>query len=130
MTQQPIELILMRELADRLATPMFVVDPEGTLEFYNEHAETVLGLRFDETGPMPLEEWASLFTPTDQYGTNLEPDRLPLVITLRDRVPCHGSFWIKGLDGTARELSVTAVPLLARHGVLVGAAALFWESSD
>jgi PAS domain-containing protein len=128
MAQQPIELILMRELADHLAIPIFVVDPAGTLEFYNEHAGAVLGLRFDETGPMPVAEWASVFTPTDELGVELALDQLPLVVALRDQVPCHGGFWIRGLDGAARRLSVTAVPLLGRHGTLVGAAALFWET--
>jgi PAS domain-containing protein len=126
--QQPIELILMRELADHLATPIFVVDPEGTLEFYNEHAEAILGLRFEETGPMPVAEWASAFSPTDDAGTAMAPEQLPLVITLRHRVACHGGFWIRGLDGATRRLEVTAVPLLGRDGIFVGAAALFWES--
>ncbi len=128
MAQQPIELILMRELADHLATPIFVVDPDGTLEFYNEHAEAILGLRFEETGPMPVAEWATMFSPTDDQGTPLLPEDLPLVITLREQVPCHGGFWIRGLDGETRRLSVTAVPLLSQHGSLVGAAALFWET--
>ena len=60
---QPIELILMRELADHLATPIFVVQPDGDLLFYNEPAEQLLGSRFDETGLMPFEEWATAFTP-------------------------------------------------------------------
>jgi PAS domain-containing protein len=128
MAQQPIEMILMRELADHLAIPIFVVDPDGALEFYNEHAERVLGLRFDETGPMPVDAWAAAFSPTDEDGEPLAPDELPLVVTLRERVPCHGTLWILGLDGTRRRLSITAVPLLGRHGVLVGAAALFWET--
>ena len=43
MPGQPIEIILMRELADHLATPIFVVDPDGDLLFYNEPAEKLLG---------------------------------------------------------------------------------------
>jgi PAS domain-containing protein len=125
--QQPIELILMRELADHLSTAAFVVDPDGTLEFYNEQAEALLGLRFDETGPMPVEDWTSVFSPVDERGEVLTADQLPLVVSLRDRVPCHGSFWIRGLDGVTRELSVTAMPLLGKRGALLGAAALFWE---
>jgi PAS domain-containing protein len=125
--QQPIELILMRELADHLATPIFVVDPDGTLEFYNERAEAILGLRFEETGPMPVAEWASVFSPTDDAGRAMAPEQLPLVMTLRDRVASHGGFWIRGMDGATRRLEVTAVPLLGRDGIFVGAAALFWE---
>ena len=33
----------MRELADHLATPIFVVDAAGDLLFYNEPAEKLLG---------------------------------------------------------------------------------------
>lgn len=128
MAQQPIEVILMRELADHLGTPIFVVDPDGTLEFYNEPAEAILGRRYDETGPMPVEEWASVFVPTDDAGEPLPPDQLPLVVTLRDRVPSHGIFWIEGLDGERHRLAATAMPLTGRNGMFVGAAALFWES--
>jgi hypothetical protein len=31
----PVELILMRQLASYLATPIFLVDADGTLVFYN-----------------------------------------------------------------------------------------------
>ena len=53
MSQKPIELILMRQLASTLAMPIFLVDADGTLAFYNEPAERVLGMRFEETGEMP-----------------------------------------------------------------------------
>ena len=33
MPQKPIELILMRQLASSLATPIFLVDADGTLVF-------------------------------------------------------------------------------------------------
>ena len=59
----PLELILMRELAGHLSTPIFVVDPNGDLLFYNEPAETLLGSRFDETGMMPFKQWATMFSP-------------------------------------------------------------------
>ena len=38
-TQQPVELILLKQVAGYLATPMFLVDPDGNLLFYNEPAE-------------------------------------------------------------------------------------------
>ena len=39
MPQQEIEMILVRQLASYLAMPIFIVDPQGTLVFYNEPAE-------------------------------------------------------------------------------------------
>ena len=127
--QQPIEVILMRELASHLATAIFVVDSSGGLEYYNEPAELILGLRFDETGPMPVGEWATVFSPTDDQGAPLPPEGLPLVIALRDRREAHGSFWIRGRDGATRFLTVTGVPLVGQQGALVGAVAFFWEAA-
>jgi PAS domain-containing protein len=130
MAQQPIELILMRELADLLATPMFVVDGAGGLVFYNELAEELLGRRFEETGPMPAEEWSTIFGPLDTDGNPMAPADLPLVIALRDGHAEHTTFDIRGLDGKVRRLETTAIPLLDNGGQLVGAAALFWEAGS
>src|SRR5436305_996403 len=56
-------LILAKDLASRLATPVFVVDHEGTLLYFNESAEPVLGLSYAEVGGLPREKWATLFEP-------------------------------------------------------------------
>ena len=51
--QHEIEVILARHLAEYLAMPMFIVDPQGSLLFFNEPAEGILGIRYEETGIMP-----------------------------------------------------------------------------
>jgi PAS domain-containing protein len=122
-----VELILARELAGCISTPVFIVDPAGTLIYFNEPAEALLGRRFDETGEMPVEEWATIFHPTDAHGAPLAPEELPLNQALRDRVPAMGSMHIDALDGHGRELHVAAIPIAGRSGGLLGAAALFWE---
>lgn len=127
MAQKELEVILARHLASYLALPIFIVDPDGTLVFYNEPAEAILGRRFAETGEMRVREWATLFTPTDASGAMLPPDALPLVIALNERHPAHADFWISGLDGARRHIEVTAFPLIGRHSRFLGAIALFWE---
>ena len=72
--QQPVELILLKQVAGYLATPMFMVDPKGNLLYYNEPAEDLLGHRYEETGEMPLEEWGTVFSPTDSLGRPLPAD--------------------------------------------------------
>jgi len=129
MAQKPIELILMRQLAGTLAMPLFLVDPAGTLVFYNPAAERVLGLRFDETGEMPLAEWSRLWLPTDDAGSALPPERVPLALAIAERRPAHGAFWIAALDGARRRIEVTAVPLIVVPDHLVGAVAIFWEAN-
>jgi PAS domain-containing protein len=128
MAQKPIELILMRQLAGSLETAVFLVDPLGTLLFYNEAAEQLLGMRFEETGEMPVTEWATRWRPFDDDGTPLPPERVPLAIACAQRRPAHGAFWIHAADGTRRHIEVAAIPLV-RHGAdVVGAAAFFWET--
>ena len=63
--QQPVEVILLKQLASHLATPIFVVDPEGNLLYFNEPAEDILARRYDETGQLPVAEWSTIFTPVD-----------------------------------------------------------------
>ena len=75
MSQKPIEVILTRQLASTLAMPVFLVDPDGTLLFYNEPAERLLGMRFDETGEMSAGEWSSLWVPSEDDGRPLAPER-------------------------------------------------------
>ena len=127
MGQREVELILVRQLAGYLTLPIFVVDPEGNLLYYNEPAELLLGLRYDETGEMPVEEWSTVFVPKDDDGAPLPPEALPLVRTLATKAPHHGRMVIDGLDGARRTLDVTALPLIGQHGRELGALAVFWE---
>ena len=122
-----VEVILMRQLASYLAMPIFLVDPDGTLLYFNEPAELLLGRRYEETGEMPADEWSTVFTPTTEEGEPLPPESLPLVIALRERHPAHAVFWIEGLDGGRHHLSVTAFPLVGQHDRHLGAVAVFWE---
>jgi PAS domain-containing protein len=124
----PIEVVLLRQVAGYLSTPLFLVDEDGGLEYYNEPAELLLGHRYEETGQMPLEEWGRLWAPTDADGRPLDPDELPLAVAVRDRKPVQGGYFIRGLDGIERSLTVTAFPLEASDGAHLGAVAVFWET--
>ena len=77
-SQKEIELILARQLASYLAMPIFIVDPLGNLVYYNEPAEGILGHRFEETGEMPVEEWTTIFQPTDEFDEILKSRIKPL----------------------------------------------------
>ena len=127
MVGHDVELILMKQVASYLAVPIFLVDPAGTLLYYNEPAEFLLGERYDETGEMPLEEWGTVFSPTDRSGMPLAPEDLPLAIAVQQGHPAHGQISITGLDGVARHLSVTAFPLVGQSNRNLGAVAIFWE---
>jgi PAS domain-containing protein len=127
MPQKPIELILIRRLATYLSIPMFVVDADGTMLFYNEPAELLLGRRFDEAGEMKLEVWSTIFLPRDEHGEALAPEALPLFVAIRERRPAHRIIQFTGLDGVAKRVEVTAFPLAGLSGRLLGAVAAFWS---
>jgi PAS domain-containing protein len=127
MSQKELEVILARHLASYLAMPIFIVDPQGSLIYYNEPAEAVLGRRFEETGEMPIGTWSTVFSPTDEAGAPFAPDALPLAIALDKRQTANARFWIRGLDGIQRHIEVTAFPLIGQDDRYLGAIALFWE---
>lgn len=130
MPNQQIEIILSRQLADSLSMPIFIVDTMGNLLFYNEPAEALLGLRFEETGIMPVEEWSTIFKPQDEHGGLLPPESLPLVQTLNNQLPAHGQFWIDSMRNERHKISVTSYPIIGRPDRFLGAVALFWKSDE
>ena len=124
-----IEIILARQLADSLSIPVFLVDTVGDLLFYNEPAEELLGLRYEETGYMPVEEWSTIFKPEDESGAPMAMEALPLVQTLTNRIPSHGEFYIRSLKGVRHKLAATTFPIIGQPNRFVGAVAIFWKSS-
>ena len=130
MSAPEIEIILNRQLADCLSVPVFIVDPDGTLLFYNEPAEKILGKRFEDTGEMLVNQWSTIFIPVDNDGNKLPPDQLPLVKTLNTKQPAHGTFRINSLDGRFIKISVTSYPIIGRSKKFTGAVAIFWINSE
>lgn len=130
MAGRSIEIILSRQLADCLNVPVFIVDPEGNLVFYNAPAEGLLGRRFEDTGVMPMEMWSTAFHPTDEDGKAIPPEELPLVNSIQNHVPGHKTFWAKSFDGQSVKISVTAIPIIGRAQEFVGAMAIFWDNTS
>ncbi len=130
MFQQEIEIILARQFAEYMNLAFFIVDPAGNLLYYNDAAESILGAHYEETGPMPAEEWSTIFEPVDQKGNPLDPESLPLMIALIRKRPAHSTFWIKSLDRSNRRISVTAIPMNVQANRFLGAIAIFWENPE
>lgn len=127
MSQQEIETILCRHWTSHLQTPVFLVDPEGNLLYYNEPAERILGQRFAETGSMSAAVWSTAFRATDDNDVPVRPEDLPLSVAIAERQPAHLRFWIVGLDNDRRYIETTALPLIGQADRFLGAVAFFWE---
>ncbi len=128
MSAHEIEIILSRQLADCLTVPVFIVDPKGTLIFYNEPAEEILGQKFEDTGPMKAFYWGTSFFPHDEDGKDIPTEELPLAQTINNKEPAHKTFWIKSLNGKSTKISVTSIPIIGRSKNFSGAMAIFWDN--
>ena len=128
MAQHAIEVILMRQLASYLAMPILLVDPVGTLLFYNTPAERLLGQRYAETGALPLATWTRLIRLTSADGAPLALEARPVIMALRQRRAVHGAFGIQGRDGVTRTIEATAFPLEGQGRRQLGAVAIFWQT--
>lgn len=130
MAQHPIELILLKQWATHIATPVWIMDVEGNLVFYNEPAEGLLGRRFDEAGELHADELADLFVTTGLDGEPVASKELPVVVALTEGHPAHGELRIQTLDtGESRQIEVTAIPIEGQGARHLGAFAVFWESA-
>lgn len=124
--QQPLELILARNLLSSISTPAFLVDVDGVLVFFNDAAGALLGKHFEETGKLGPERWGSMFGPFDREGQPIDFEKLPLTIALRQGRPAHDRFELQSTRGECHEIEVSALPLVSSGGGFRGALAIFW----
>ena len=125
-----LPLILARELASNLATPMFLIDAHGLLVFYNDAAERLIGRPFAELGEMDALAWGELLQMCELDGTPARMRDTPASVAFFEHRPSHRAFLATGLDGIRRRVEVTAFPLFASADDLQGVVNVFWEVPD
>ena len=125
--QQAVETILTRRIASLLSAPVFLVDSEGRLLYFNAGAADVLGHPFDDMLRESRAKLYKAFRPRDEEGNPIDPEEHPLSIARREQRPLHRRSWIRGLDGHDRKIAITAIPLIGQSDRLVGAFGVFWE---
>ena len=125
--QKHLVLILAREFASSLSTPMLIADARGRLVFYNEAAELLVDRRFSEAAETPLDEWLGAFQLRTLSSEPLPPERRPDRIAFDEHRASHLRFLATGQDGVEREIESTAFPLFARTDQFVGVVAIWWR---
>jgi PAS domain S-box-containing protein len=118
--------ILAREFASNLATPTLIVDGEGTLIFFNEASEELLGKSFAEVGEMSIDEFSASVAPRLDNDDPLPQERRPTRIAFEERRAAHEEMTVTSLDGVERHIGVTAFPLFAQKDEFVGIVAIWW----
>jgi PAS domain-containing protein len=129
-SQQPLDLILARNLISGITLASFLIDPDGTLVFFNDAAGELIGRRFEEVGQLDREEWNSQFGPFDEFGKLMPTDGMPLTEALREGLPAHDRFHVSvGGEDELLEVDVSALPLTTAEG-FQGAIVVFWRADS
>ena len=125
--QKNLLLILARQLAANLATPMFLIDQAGMLVYYNEAAEQIIGKPFEWMGEMPVADWAEPLELADLNGQPIGRSKTPPGVAFLEQRPDHRLLFATTFDGTRRRIEITAYPLFSKRDEFAGVVAIFWE---
>ena len=121
-SEQPLELILARNLVSIVSLAALLVDVEGRIVFYNDAAAEIVGSPFEEIGTMTREEWNARYGPSTSRGP-AAADELPLTVAVREGRPAYARLRVRG-DRGLMEVEAGALPLLGPAGITVR-----WSSS-
>lgn len=124
-----LPLILARELASNLATPMFLLDAGMNLVYFNEAAEQLIGKPFAELGEISGEEFGTVLALAEEDGTPLRRRDSPAGVAFFERKPAHRTLQATGYDGVRRLLDATAYPLFGRNDEMHGVVNVFWVAA-
>jgi PAS domain-containing protein len=128
--QQSLQLILARSLIETLSTPAFLVDPDAVVVFYNEAAGDFLGMRYEETGKMPLSEWRRRIRPADDEGRPVPDTESPIGRALSEERPVHATNRIRAAEDAEENVEILALPLIGTDRTHEGAVGVFWVRVD
>jgi hypothetical protein len=125
-----LPLILARELAANLATPMFLINGEGTLVFFNEAAELLLGKSYAEVGGITANEFGTMLDLGHPDGTPMRRRDSPAGVAFYKREPTHQTVLATTLGGSRGLFEVTAYPLFGHVGEMHGVLTVFWQAKS
>ena len=123
-------LILARELATNLSTPMFLLDSRGILVYFNDAAEAFIGRSLAELGELSGVDFGEALQLRDAGGAQMRRRDSPSGIAYFQRRPAHRKVRATCFDGVDRDFNATAYPLLGAQDELHGVVTVFWPPSE
>ena len=126
--EQPLELILARNLVSIVSLAAVLLDAEGRIVFYNDAAAQLLAKPFEEIGTMTREQWNARYGPLNEHGHALAADELPLGVAVREGRPAYARFRVRAERGLL-EVEAGALTLLGPAGYH-GAMVFFWAVDE
>jgi PAS domain-containing protein len=128
-SQQPLQLILARNLLSSLSTPAFLASQTNDIIFYNDAAGALLGRRFEERGTLSAEEWLNDFGPLDERGEPIPLEEQPITMALRANRAAHARHLIRSIGGAVHAVEVSGMPIMGANG-FNGAMVFFWAAGE
>jgi PAS domain-containing protein len=125
-----LPLILARELAANLSTAMFLLDAEGTLVYFNDAAETIIGKPFAELGEIAANEFGEVLHMATPEGETIRRRDSPAGIAFLQHRPSHQILHVTGYDEKRRLVEATAYPLFGAAKEMHGVVSVFWQLPD
>lgn len=123
-------LIRAKHLAESVTTPMLLIDADGNLVFYNEGAETLLGVPFTDVGNVAASEWQAKFRVRARDDQPAPLQKMPGWFDLKEERPGLGHVRLTTLDGKDHFIAVCAFPLFTAQTQFDGALVIFWEEEE
>ena len=125
-----LPMILARELAANLATPMFLLDARGMLVYFNDAAALLIGRTLAEMGEIPGSELHSALSMTTLDGRPVRLRDSASGIAFFERRPAHKRLIAHSYDGVRRVVEATAYPLFGANSEMDGVVSVFWEHTE
>ena len=125
-----LALIRAKHLAESVTTPMLLTDREGTLIFFNEAAEVMLGVPFADVGPLGPQGWQKRFDVRGRDGSAFPLEAMPGWLELQTERPGMGHVVLRCADGSDAVLAVCAFPLFTAQRQFDGALVLLWKDDS
>lgn len=129
-SEPSLPLILARELAANLATPMFLIDAEGVLVYFNEAAEVMLGKSYGEVGGILANEFGAMLELGNVDGSPMRRRDSPAGVAFLQREPSHRTLLATTFDGSRQPFEVTAYPLFGHVEEMHGVLTVFWRAKE
>jgi PAS domain-containing protein len=126
-TLKSLVLIRAKHLAESVTTPMFLIDNEGNMIFFNEAAEAKVGRPFADVGQIPVTEWQEQFRVRGLDDTPFPLEAMPGWMQLQKERSGVGHVLFTSFDGRDLYIAVCALPLFSGPDQFEGALVLFWE---
>jgi hypothetical protein len=109
---------------------MFLLDGEGTLVFYNEAAELIIGRPFAEIGEISMYEFGDRLQLRHVDGSPMRRRDSPSGIAFFERRPVHKVVVASAFDGSRLMVEATSYPLFGSGEELHGVVTVFWPRAD